>query len=300
MEIFEFDWKNSEGQNIHAVNWHISNPKAVICLVHGFGEHIERYHHFATYFAENEVAVLANDHVGHGKSDGKRGHAASYSLFLEEVERLIFHAKARYPNKPVFIYGHSMGGNIVLNHLIRRRPAVKGIIATGPWIQLTSPPNRLLLAIGRWLRKVRPTLSQPSGIKQSYISRNLNVVRAYKNDPLVFGTITAGMGMDMTEAADFLNEFSGAIYAPLLIMHGSDDKLTSPKASEAFSERLMGNVTYKKWQGMYHEIHNEDLQKDVFDLTLLWMNNVMKIQNLPATSITRKIVKERGTFRKKT
>jgi alpha-beta hydrolase superfamily lysophospholipase len=299
MEIFEFGWVNSEGQNIYAVNWHINNPKLVICLVHGFGEHVGRYQHFAEYFTENGVAILANDHVGHGKSEGKRGHAANYALFLEEVERLIFRAKGRYPNKPIFVYGHSMGGNIVLNHLIRRRPSVRGVISSAPWIQLTTPPSRFLLAIGRWLRNVRPKLSQPSGIKQKYLSRNLEVVKAYKNDPLVFGSISTGMGMDMTDAADFLNEFSGAIYAPLLIMHGADDKLTSPKASEAFSERLMGNITYKKWEGMYHEIHNEDLQKDVFDLTLLWMTNVLKIQSLPASTIPRKPIKERGGFKRK-
>jgi alpha-beta hydrolase superfamily lysophospholipase len=169
------------------------------------------------------------------------------------------------------LYGHSMGGNLALNYLIRRQPALKGVIATGPWVQLAFEPKPILVTIGKLMRSIFPSFSQDSGLNQDHISKDTAVVEAYKNDPLVHGKITASASLSLLEAGEFLNNYAGEMPISTLIMHGDEDLLTSQPASEAFAKRVSGPVTYKKWKGMYHEIHNEPQQLEVFNYTLGWL-----------------------------
>lgn len=251
--------------------WKIENPKAVIVLIHGFGEHSGRYAHLADFFNKNGYSVYALDNRGHGKSEGKRGHTPKYEAYLDDIEVFLDYVHTQNKNMEIYLYGHSMGGNLVLNYLLRRKPAVKGVIVTGPWIQLAFEPKPILVTIGKLMRSIVPTFTQNSGLQQEHISKDPKVVEAYKQDPLVHGNISAAASLGLLEAASFLNTYAGEVTVPLLIMHGEDDLITSQPASEALAHRLKGKVTYKKWEGMYHEIHNEPQQLEVFNYTLGWM-----------------------------
>ncbi len=251
--------------------WKIENPKAAIVVVHGFGEHSGRYAHLADFFNKNGYSVYALDNRGHGKSEGKRGHTPKYEAYLDDIEVFLNYVHTQNKNTGIYLYGHSMGGNLVLNYLFRRKPAVKGVIVTGPWIQLAFEPKPILVTIGKLMRSIVPTFTQNSGLQQEHISKDPKVVEAYKQDPLVHGNISAAASLGLLEAASFLNTYEGEVPVPLLIMHGEDDLITSQPASEALAHRLKGKVTYKKWEGMYHEIHNEPQQLEVFNYTLGWM-----------------------------
>ena len=251
--------------------WKIENPKAAIVLVHGFGEHSGRYAHLADFFNKNGYSVYALDNRGHGKSEGKRGHTPKYEAYLDDIEVFLDYVRTQNKNTGIYLYGHSMGGNLVLNYLLRRKPAVKGVIVTGPWIQLAFEPKPILVTMGKLMRSIVPTFTQNSGLQQEHISKDPKVVEAYKQDPLVHGNISAAASLGLLEAASFLNTYEGEVPVPLLIMHGEDDLITSQPASEAFAKRLKGKVTYKKWEGMYHEIHNEPPQLAVFNYTLGWL-----------------------------
>ena len=111
----EFNWTTPDKVKIYAKEWKVEFPKAVIALVHGLGEHCNRYQHLAEYFAKHNIATVGYDRRGHGQSEGKRGHSPNYETLLQEVDQLLEVTKNRYPITPVFIYGHSMGGNILLN-----------------------------------------------------------------------------------------------------------------------------------------------------------------------------------------
>ncbi len=264
---------SKDGIQLYTADWNMPNPKAVICLIHGFGEHINRYHHVADFYNKNGFAVVGMDSRGHGKSDGKRGHTPQYEAYMNDIEGFIDDAKSRYKNIPVFLYGHSMGGNLVLNFILKRQTVLAGAIVTGPWIKLAFEPKAIMITLGKIMRSIYPTMTQGSGLVASSISSDPSVVEAYVNDPLVHSSITASAGMAMTEAAAWLNEYSGDVPLPLLIMHGTVDKLTSQPASEAFFKRVKGDVKYKKWEGMYHEIHNEPNKMEVFNYTLGWLDS---------------------------
>lgn len=247
--------------------------KAIICLIHGYGEHINRYNHVAEYFNKNDYAVVGMDTRGYGQSEGKRGHAPNFEAFMTDIEQFIGETEKQYPNKPVFLYGHSMGGNLVLNYVIRKKPKLAGVIATGPWIQTAFPPSAFQIGLAKMMRSIYPSLSQSTKLNQTHISKDPSVVAAYMADPLVFDSMSAAAGASLIEAAAFLDHFDGEMPIPTLIMHADEDKLTSQPASAAFESRVKGDTTYKKWVGMYHEIHNEADKQRVFDYTLGWLDS---------------------------
>ena len=246
--------------------------KGMICIVHGFGEHSGRYAHVADFFNKNGYAVLAMDNRGHGKSGGKRGHTPSFDTYLDDIDMFLNYAKTKNESVPLFLYGHSMGGNLILNYGIQRQPKIlRGLIATSPWIRLAFEPKPILITMGKLMRSIFPTFTQDSGLDVNGISRDKAVVDAYINDPLVHSKITASAGMGMTDSAAFLNTYKGQMSIPTLIVHGTNDKLISQAASEEFANRVT-NIDYKKWVGLYHETHNEPEKMDVLQDILQWVN----------------------------
>ncbi len=267
----EFNWNTADGVKIYAKEWEVKEPKGVVCLVHGLGEHINRYNHVAEFFNQNGYAVLGNDHRGHGQSDGKRGHAPKHEVFLDEVDQLLAIAKERYLGKPTFLYGHSMGGNIVLTYAVERQPRIAGIISSAAFIQFGTQPSKILVGLGKLTRSLYPSLTQANGLGRDALSHDPKVIEAYSNDPLVHDKISSAMGMNMMDAAAALDSYEGTISSPLLVMHGEDDRITSAAGSKAFADRVKGDVSCKIWEGLYHEIHNEPQQEYVFKHILGWM-----------------------------
>jgi alpha-beta hydrolase superfamily lysophospholipase len=273
----EFNWRTDDGLDIYAKDWSVDSPKAVFVLVHGMGEHINRYNHVAEFVNGNQIAMIGNDHRGHGKSGGKRGHFRKYEDYLDEVDTLIAETKKRYPDVPMVLYGHSKGGNIVLNYLVRKRPQVDAAMVTGPWIELAFKPSPVLVFLGKMMRNIAPGFTQPSGLDVTAVSSNPAITNAYVADDLVHDKVSAEAGMGMMDAGQYLIDYQGDTPCPLLIMHGEADKVTSQPASEAFANKLKGDVTYKKFPGLYHEIHNEVEQQEVFDYFYDWLKTKLTV-----------------------
>lgn len=273
MPATEFNWTTKDGIDIYAKDWAIANPKAVICLVHGLGEHVNRYNHLAKFFNKNGYAVVGYDRRGHGQSGGKRGHTPNYTRYMNEIAQLMVEAEERYPDLPTFLYGHSMGGNLALKYTIDRHPTINGIAVTGPWIQLAFQPSPILVKIAGIAKRIAPSFAQVNDLDPNAVSSDPAVVQAYIDDPLVHNKITFMTASSMLEAASALDKYKGEMNVPTLIMHGSEDKLTDYKASERFANRVKGDdIIFKGWNGLYHEIHNEKEQQQVFKYTLDWMN----------------------------
>lgn len=270
-EAKTFDWTTADGLKIYAIEWPVDTPKVVLSIVHGMGEHIHRYEHVAAFYQQNDIAVLGNDHRGHGRSQGKRGHALSLGLLLDEVEQLVRESRKRYPDVPHFLFGQSLGGNLVLNYALNRRADFAGIIASSPWIQLAFRPNLISVAAGKLLKNIFPTFTQPTNLNAVHLSTDPEVGQVYQADPLVHDRITAALGVEMLYAADRLQQYSGTFPCPLLIMHGTGDQIVSPEAARQFAERVSGDVTFIPWVGLYHELHNEFRKAEVLNTTLDWI-----------------------------
>lgn len=140
---------------------------------------------------DHDIAFIAIDLIGHGKSAGARGHVLSFSEYTESVDMLLDEAEKLFPDVPVFVYGHSMGGNIVLHHAFVTTRNIKGYIVTSPWIKLAFEPPAWKVALGKTVKSIFPALLQPTGLDASLISHDEEVVEKYKNDKLVHGKISA-------------------------------------------------------------------------------------------------------------
>ena len=274
----EFHFTTKTKLKLYAKAWlPEEQPKATICLVHGLGEHINRYNHVAAYFTFRDYAMLGFDNRGFGQSEGKKGHALSVEEYLEGIEYLIAESRKRFPNTPIFLYGHSMGGNLVLNYLIRKNPDIRGVIASAPFITTDNPPASWLIAIAKFMKNIAPGIRQDNGLNLADLSTDPKVIETYKADPLVHPHVTFGGAVTLFAGADYLVAYEGGINVPLLIMHGSADKITSPNGSKRFAKNVKGDITLKIWDGMFHEIHNEPDQKQVFDEMATWMKVKLEV-----------------------
>jgi alpha-beta hydrolase superfamily lysophospholipase len=263
-----------DGRKMFFNFWPTENAsKGIIALVHGLGEHSGRYEHFANFYNKNGYDVMAVDTFGHGQTEGKKGHSNKMEDYLEQITILINEAKKHSSSKRVFLYGHSMGGSLVLNYLLRENPTLSGIIATAPAIQPGFKVPFLKIILGKFGRIVFPSLTQENGLELKYLSHDQAIIEAYKNDPLVHNLVSAQVGMGILEWGNWLEKNVSTADLPVLIMHGSEDKLTNYEASKAFANNFKGDVTFESWEGMYHEIHNEIGKERVLNYTLDWINS---------------------------
>jgi alpha-beta hydrolase superfamily lysophospholipase len=270
-------WKSNDGLDIFGQKWESETlqPKGVICLVHGFGEHSSRYEHVAKFFTDNRYGVITYDHRGHGRSAGRKGHFASYDEFMNDVQNLLNQADIHFPGLPKILYAHSMGGNVVANFAIKRKPDVAGIILSSPFFRPAFNPPAIKLALGKLMRNLVPSFSLPSGVDAAGISRDKDVVERYKNDPLVFDLISSKMGIELIEFGQEAIDHAARLTLPVLIFHGTADKLTSYEASKEFVSNAGKNVTFISYEGLYHEAHNEPEKETVLKNALDWCNNLI-------------------------
>ncbi|RME89855.1 MAG: alpha/beta hydrolase [Anaerolineae bacterium] len=273
MHSVERNLRTRDGLNLFVQEWAPdSKPRAVVCLVHGHGEHVGRYAHVAEALTAAGFALHGFDQRGHGRSEGARGHTPSYDALLDDIEDFLAQVAENQPNLPRFLYGHSMGGNLVINYALRRRPSLAGVIATGPWLRLAFEPPRLKVTLGMAMNRILPGFTQTSGLETAALSRDPDVVRAYENDPLVHDKISARLFVSMYESGLWALEHAAEFPLPLLLMHGTADRLTSAQASEEFARRADERVTLRLWEGWYHEIHNEPEKEEVFQVMVAWLS----------------------------
>jgi len=249
-------------------------PKAVILLVHGLGEHVGRYEGWAARFNERGVALRAFDLPGHGNSEGRRGVMPFPEKVFDTIDKISEEIVSEFPGVPFFLYGHSLGGGIVLNYLVRRRPELTGAIVTSSWLLLTETPPRAKALLANVAKKLMPGFTQPSGLKTEFLSRDPEIVTAYRKDPLVHEQISAGLyGWVSYAAAETLARAS-EISVPLLLVHGRNDMIISPASSVRVAEAAP-RATLKLWDEGYHELHNDLLKDEHFDFITEWIDTLI-------------------------
>lgn len=251
------------------------DAKGVLVIMHGLGEHINRYAHVFDFFNQNGYHVLGCDFLGHGKSSGKKGHIpGGIDTMMDIIHAMVSKAEAQYPGLPVFLFGHSMGGCGVINYLMRKSPKIKGVIASAPALRLAFEPPKFLVMLGRLTLKLMPSFTQPNNLDRSALSRDPKVVEAYSNDPLVHGVVSSELGLGLLDAGRWATQNIAAtdLSSPLLVYHGTADRLTSAEGTKEFAAKAKSGVDLKLWDGFYHESHNEPEQGEVLKFILDWMN----------------------------
>jgi acylglycerol lipase len=272
----EWTWKSKDGLEMFARSWAPEIPKAVVCFVHGLGEYSGRHSHIGKAFTDTGFALVAFDLRGHGKSGGQRGHFPSLDAVMNDIHQHIRQGSEKFPGLPVFLYGHSLGGLLVLNYATYHRHTLSGVIVTGAGLRSPVLEQKAKVTLSKVLGGLLPTVTIPTGLETEGISRDPEVVRAYRANPLVHGIATLSTARVGISAVDRAFAHAAEFPVPLLIMHGAADRLTYPRGSQEFAALVPGDCTLKLWDGLYHEIHNEPEQNEVFAFMIAWMNSQLR------------------------
>lgn len=246
-------------------------PTAVVLLVHGLGEYAMRYIEWAEWFSEQNMAFTAFDLRGHGKSEGVRGDAASYEVLMDDIDAVYNKSIEIFPNVPVILYGHSMGGNLSLYYVLKRNKNFKALIITSPWLELAKPPSKWITMIAGSLERLHPSMIVKSGLKAENISTDPDVVKQYRIDPYIHDKISLRLFSAVNKAADYIMKHAGEIDIPMLLMHGGNDRITSHIASKRFAAKNEKFATLNIWDELYHELHNETIRDEVFKFIIDWL-----------------------------
>ena len=273
---------NSTGQSIEGRlagdifyrHWRAQEPvKAVILLAHGLGEHCGRYHAFADYFLQRGVSVVAPDHLGHGASPGERTHIVEFEDFLRPLNELRELIGQWYPGLPCFLIGHSMGGLIAARYLLDHQDRFTGAALSGAALQAAEPPSAFAMFLARLFSRFLPKMGMLQ-LDATQISRDPQVVQDYLGDPLVHnGKATARLVVELVQNMETVERDRGKIQLPVIVMHGSDDAMTTSKGSEEFYKAVSSpDKTLKIYQGLYHEIFNEPERLEVMGDLAAWVD----------------------------
>jgi alpha-beta hydrolase superfamily lysophospholipase len=269
----ESTFTGAGGMQMYAQAWlPAAAPRAVVALVHGFGEHGGRYTYLADALTAAGYTLSTFDHRGHGHSPGLRGHVERWDDFLADIGASLGVARAFAPNKPLFLFGHSMGGLLALNYAIRSPEGLQGVIASAP---LLAPPNvaAWMNTVSSLLSKVKPDFSLDTGLKPEVISRDPDEIKRYRDDPYVHGRASARFGTELRSAQAWTQAHAGELRIPLLLYHGTADPLVPIGGSRTFFGNVkVADKQWIEWPDGYHESHNDLHRGDVFAAVVEWLN----------------------------
>ncbi|MCA0933464.1 alpha/beta hydrolase [Lutimonas saemankumensis] len=266
---FEFQIANHtlKGQSYEA-----DDAKGVIVIVHGMGEYGKRYERTVVpWLIKESYTVFSYDQFGHGTSEGKKGDNPGFSYLLEALDKVLEKAQKTYPSLPVFLYGHSMGGNVVINYTLRKRHNLKGSIATSPFLQLAFDPPKWKLSFGKIMDRIFPSLTMPNDLELDALSKDPKEIEAYEKDPLVHDKVSTRYSLRLMETGSWAIENATGLTVPMLIVHGTSDRITSCKASQTFAYNSNGKAVFYPIKGGYHELHHDKEKNQLFERIREWL-----------------------------
>lgn len=248
IELFVCDWFASE----------TAEKRGSVLIVHGLGEHCQRYAHVARFFNEKGFDVRSFDHRGHGKSAGNRGEIAYENALLDDAKK-VFDDFAEIKSEKPFLLGHSMGGAVALRTAVEQIITPRGLILSSPAITANlSFADKLKLKIGR----LTPNVAVSNGLKVEYISHDKSVVEDYQNDSLIHDKITPRLANFILDSGQKSLKKAATFHIPTLLLVAGNDRLVDANGAKQLFEQLpKDSVEMRVYENLYHEIFNETIEE---------------------------------------
>lgn len=249
-----------------------TGPRGVVVLSHGYAEHARRYDHVAQRFGEAGLLVYALDHRGHGRSGGKRVYVRDISEYTGDFHTLVGIAAAEHPELNRIVLGHSLGGGVVFAYGVEHPDDYAAMVLSGPAVDAQSTVSPLLVLVAMTLGRLAPGLPVEN-LPADAVSRDPAVVTAYETDPLVYhGKLPAGVARALFTVGDTMPQRAAALSAPLLVVHGEQDKLVPVEGSHKLVDCVGStDVHLKVYPELYHEVFNEPERAVVLDDVASWI-----------------------------
>jgi alpha-beta hydrolase superfamily lysophospholipase len=229
-----------------------ARPRAVIVNLHGLGDHSGLYPNLAGHFPARAVALYAFDMRGNGRSPGQRAYLGSWKEYRGDLEAFVGRVREWEPGLPLFLLGNSLGGLVVLDYVLHYPGQVEGVIAAAPVLGDVGVPP-VLMALGRVMSRVLPRFSLNVGMDLTGLAREPSVIEAVLADPLFHRRGTARLSTEVTSAINRVQHLAGSLSVPLLILHGSADRMVPPDGSRTFFAKVrFPDREFREYPGAYH------------------------------------------------
>jgi alpha-beta hydrolase superfamily lysophospholipase len=265
--------RGAGGGALYVQSWlPAADARAALVLLHGLAEHSGRYAELTGRLVDRGLAVYALDHRGHGRSAGPRANVGRFDWLVADAVARIERARAEQPGRPLVLLGHSMGGAVALATALARPDLVGALALSAPAVGADPAVPRLRLALAQLLSAVAPSVGVLR-LPSDALSRDPRVGADYDRDPLVFrGAVPARSLVELLAAMRRLHAEAPALRTPVLVQHGTDDRLVPLRFTEPVYARLgSADCTIRRYAGLYHEIYNEPERGAVFADLEAWL-----------------------------
>ncbi len=269
----ELRFQVSDGASLYYRVWRPEGKaKRLVMLVHGFADHSGRFSYLAPHLVEHGAVVYAYDQRGNGLSEGKKGHVQRYQRLVDDLDAFVKLATENEPGLPRVLYAHSTGAIAALIYLYDSPAAVDAVVLSAPCLILTVDAPGWKTGVAKALSNVVPGFTMQAGFDPGTVSRDDEVVEANKADPLVSQNMTARFYTEvyltaMPSALARIDE----LRTPYLVLQGTGDKLVSPGVADEFERQAAEYGTIKRYEGGYHESHNDVHREEVFADVDKWL-----------------------------
>ncbi|KVE44313.1 alpha/beta hydrolase [Burkholderia sp. BDU5] len=270
--------RTGDGLELSSYRWpaaaSFAVPRATVALVHGLAEHAGRYQALAERLTAAGIEVVAADLRGHGHSPGARAWVERFDQYLQDADALV--SSAARDDTPLFLMGHSMGGAVAALYMIERgaarRSGLAGLILSSPALAPGRDVPKWMLAMSRFISRAWPRFPAIK-IDAALLSRDPAVVAANRADPLVHhGSVPARTGAEILDAMQRIERGRAALRVPVLVYHGTADKLTEPDGSRDFGAHVGSpDRTLTLYEGCYHETMNDLERERVIGALIEWI-----------------------------
>jgi alpha-beta hydrolase superfamily lysophospholipase len=268
--------------NLHARLWSDGggSPLGLVTAVHGLGDHSERFGWLAEQLCAQRYALFAFDLQGHGRSPGGRGRVESYDSLLADIAAALRTAAELVPDVPHLLLGHSMGGNLALNYVLRASEFAAGIKPAGlalisPMILPPNPPQRAHV-LAAWLTgHLLPWLSVRKSVAAGQLTRDAEHATAMAEDPLTHSRISLYLATQLLSQGRWAIDHAREVALPTLIMHGDDDELIDRSACENIAVRIGPLASYVAWPDMRHNLFHDLGREEVVGRLCQWLGEVV-------------------------
>jgi acylglycerol lipase len=255
--------------------WRVRDPRARLVVAHGLGEHSGRYQHVAEALAGHRISIAAQDHRGHGRSEGRRGHVDRFDDYVVDLGSLVDAITTEHGGRAPYLMGHSLGGVIAARFALAHPERVAGLILSSPGFVACVSVPAWKAWLGRWCSRLVPTLSMSSGIAVEALTHDPEVRARFNADPLVHGVASARWYTEFLAAARDCLERAPELTMPLLAFHGTLDSVVASSGTELFVGRARSaDKTITLFPGLSHETMNEteDERRAVLDHVVAWLD----------------------------
>ncbi len=270
-----------DGSSLAFYSWPCTAPQKIgaLLIIHGLGEHGGRYNSCAKTFSESGLDVYAVDLIGHGHSPGRRGCITDYEQLMDEVGSAIAEVRKRSPDVPLAMWGHSMGGNLVLNYLLRRQNDTSSkmsrlpqcAIASSPMLVAANPPSAAFIWFARRLAAILPNYRLVTPVDRRDCSSSPEHLEAMQEDRLFHKQLSLRLGAALIDSGKWAMEHAAQLKTPVLLLHSQRDTITSAEASKHFASRNPQLCELRLLSEQLHDIHRDQGSDALLRDMLHWL-----------------------------